>query len=510
MQLSWKNDVKRMARPLAALVLVTCLLAMTWACGSRTPATPGVVQPPAAAPPDATTVTATPDPPPLPPPPVDGRSEARSDECAVIATPGEPVATVALNERVNPSNAPHPTNDSERLLFRQLYDTLIRADCMGRAVPGLATSWRLDADGSTWVVTLREDARFADGSPLTSADVHVSWTRDGSGGQLRTEVGRLVQSVAVIDDRTLAIRLRSQRAELPLALAHADLAVAKSVGDSAWPVGTRGARLVQVSEKPVRAESVLTVVRDNVPSVQFRVSPGDPRDLLDGGVDLLLTRDPAAIDYAATLPQFQSLPLMWERTYVLLTPGRSRSSPSLSQEVRQTLADDAVRGEARGAQGPFWWEMLTECEMPGMAPLSQSPPAPRIVYDVNDAAARELAERFVGLVRAAAPGASSLLDALLPDRPRRTYQRATGLTNEALALARRLGIDAGYIVAVDSRPLDACREVNALMENARWLDPQTVVPLVETRLHAVVRRGRSGLTSEWDGGLVLAGVKVPN
>ena len=173
------------------------------------------------------------------------------------------------------------------------------------------------------------------------------------------------------------------------------------------------------------------------------------------------------------------------------------------------LADDAIRGEARGARGPSWWEMSTDCDVPRMAPLSRSPPAPRIVYDAGDAAARDLAERFVGLVRAA-PGANGLLDALLPDRPRRTYQRATGLADEALALTRRLGTDAGYIVAVDSRPLDACRDLEALMESARWLDPETVVPLVETRLHAVVRRGRSGVTSEWDGGLVLAGVKGQN
>ena len=37
-----------------------------------------------------------------------------------------------------------------------------------------------------------------------------------------------------------------------------------------------------------------------------------------------------------------------------------------------------------------------------------------------------------------------------------------------------------------------------------WLDPDTMVPLVDTRLHAVVRRGRSGITTEWDGGLLIA------
>src|SRR5262245_3159866 len=78
--------------------------------------------------------------------PLDG-TQARIDECALIAGPGEPVATVGLSEPIDPSNAPSPSNDSERLLFRQLFETLVRVDCMGRVAPGLATSWHLDADG---------------------------------------------------------------------------------------------------------------------------------------------------------------------------------------------------------------------------------------------------------------------------------------------------------------------------------------------------------------------------
>jgi hypothetical protein len=131
------------------------------------------------------------------------------------------------------------------------------------------------------------------------------------------------------------------------------------------------------------------------------------------------------------------------------------------------------------------------------------------VYDASDGAARDLAERFVGLVRASGPAATAFLDTLLPDRPRRTYQRALGMTGEALAIARRMGTDAGYVMALDSRPIDACRDLQALIESARWLDPETIVPLVETRLQAIVRRGRSGVTAEWDGGLVIAGMNDP-
>jgi Bacterial extracellular solute-binding proteins, family 5 Middle len=428
----------------------------------------------------------------------------------LIAAPGEAIATVAVAERIDPSNAPRPSNESERLLFRQLYETLIRIDCMGRVGPDLATSWRLDADGRTWIVTLRDDARFSDGTPVTSADVRASWTRGGIGAELRQDVSRLVESVVPIGDRDLAVTLRSHRVDVPLVLAHLDLAVTKPVANSPWPLGTRASRIVIDGNAPgATPASALKLTRDNLPAIRFLVAPGDPRDPLDQEVDLLLTRDPVALAYAATLGQFQSVPLAWQRVHVLLTPGRPRSTPSLSEDARQALASDAVRGEARGARGPFWWEMLTDCEVALSPPRNQFSPAPRIVYDASDTVARDLAERLLGLARASGPDATTFLDVLLPDRPRRRYERATGLSGEALARARQLGNDAGYVVALDSRPVDACRDLQTLMDGARWLDAPTIVPLVETRMHAIVRRGRSGVTAEWDGGVVVAGPGGP-
>ena len=129
------------------------------------------------------------------------------------------------------------------------------------------------------------------------------------------------------------------------------------------------------------------------------------------------------------------------------------------------------------------------------------------MYRQGDDAARDLAERFVGLATAAGSEAGELLTALVPGRPSQTFRRATGLPDEALASALREGADTGYIVSLDRRVFDACREIEALIDRAGWLDPATIVPLVDTRLRAVVRRGRSGVTVEWDGGLVISGMK---
>jgi hypothetical protein len=500
--------VKLLGRGFAVFGIVVCLQAMNWACSSRlTPAGPPVLPRPEQ-PPGPKSTAPTPEPP-LTPAPAPA-PEAGRDDCALIAEPGQPITTVALSERIEASNAPHPSNDSERVLFRQVYETLVRVDCQGHVRPGLGALWRLDADGRTWIVTLRENARFSDGTPVTGADVRASWTRDGVADELRPHVSRLIQSVTPLEDNALAIALRHPRVEAPMALAHPDLAIAKRVADSPWPLGTRSRRIAPGSHTPfARAATEITVARDNHPAIRFLAAGDDPRDLLDEGIDLLLARDPAAVDYAATLPHFHAVPLAWQRIHVLLTPGRARSAPSLSEDARQLLADDAVRGEAQGARGPFWWQTMRDCAVTPFSTQGQSAPTPRIVYDARDAAGRDLAERFVGLARATGSSATALLEALLPDRPRRRYERATGLTGEALASARRRGTDAGYVMSLDSQPLDPCRDLQALLDGARWLDPETIVPLVETRLHAIVRRGRSGVTAEWDGGLLIADANDP-
>jgi len=430
------------------------------------------------------------------------RSELSSSGCELISDPGERIATVALGDRINPANAPSPANESERLLFRQVYETLFRLDCHGKLQSGLASSWKLDTSGHSWLVTLREDAEFTDNTPLEAGDVVSSWTIANT-GELRPEVRSLVEAVIAVDKRTLLITLKNHRMDEPTALAHTDLAIAKRIPGQSWPIGTRGTRVAINGETSPSNESMVTLIQtNNSVSTRFVIASGrDSRDLLDEGVDLLVSRDTNTLNYAATLPQFISVPLAWNRTYVLLSPGRPRTLPPLSAEARETLAHDAVRGEARGAMGPFWWDSPTDC-LP--AAQSHGPQTMgRVVFDAADSVARDLADRLVGLASASGPGTTAILDALLPDRSPRTYQRAAGLPSDALKMSLRRGDEGSYVLAIDSRSLEPCRDLQALVYAAGWLDPETIVPLVNTRMKAILRRGRSGMIEEWDGGFLL-------
>lgn len=60
---------------------------------------------------------------------------------------------------------------------RQLFSGLVRLDNDLHVQPDLAEGWELSPDGRTYTFRLRTDARFADGTPLTSEDVRYSLER---------------------------------------------------------------------------------------------------------------------------------------------------------------------------------------------------------------------------------------------------------------------------------------------------------------------------------------------
>jgi len=56
-------------------------------------------------------------------------------------------------------------------LYELVFDTPIAVDATGAYVPELATDWSVSDDGLTWTLTIRDDATFHDGEPLTAEDV---------------------------------------------------------------------------------------------------------------------------------------------------------------------------------------------------------------------------------------------------------------------------------------------------------------------------------------------------
>ena len=61
-------------------------------------------------------------------------------------------------------------------VIRDLYEGLVNQNKKGEIIPGVATQWRSN-DNRTWTFTLRDNAKWSDGTPVTAQDFVYSWRR---------------------------------------------------------------------------------------------------------------------------------------------------------------------------------------------------------------------------------------------------------------------------------------------------------------------------------------------
>jgi hypothetical protein len=391
-------------------------------------------------------------------------------------------------EPVDPAHAPAPVNGAERLVFAQLYETLIQVDCEGQARPGLAGSWTLDPTRTRVTLTLRDGARSWSGAPVTTTDVVAAWRATAA---QPTDAGRLARDIAnaatIHDDRTLTVSLGDTAW---LLLADRALAVHRPRTDAGWPEGSGPYR---PHAGPVGAspptDLLLSPASSGDPYLLFQYARGgDARDAVDAGADLVVTGDPAAVSYAATRPGLAVVPLPWTRTYALLLPAMQRPFWSESKpdsevaDLRGSLARDAVRADARPAP-----PILPFCgpARPVSEPLVLTRRLDRrLVYPLGDPVARGLAERLVALEGSAV---------------------AAGLAPDAFESALRTPADPGYIVALPRAGLAPCHSRDAFDSIIRALDHGArLMPLIDVREHAIMRRGAVAATITWDGTLLFA------
>lgn len=395
-----------------------------------------------------------------------GRAPSHDEACRV-GSPHNGSAperlVIAVDGEVDVAHAPRPRTAAERLVFAQLYETLVTLDCEGRLVPGLASAWRRTPDGSGWIFTLRRDARFSDGAALTARDVAASWAM--SGGD--------IASLAVLGDRDLRVQTSSDALAQPLRFADPAYAVARPAPSGGWPLGT-GGYVVDRDGGP-HTLRLLPVEPAADPLLEVTDLRGaDPRNALDTGIDVLPSNSPRALDYAAVHPSYRVVPLPWDVTYALVVPergGTSMGSPQSLEEgvaegVRVELARDAVRVTARASSSP---SVSCAGPRPASVPRERS-----IRYSATDATARALAERLVSLAAAARSDVrgASIMTALAGMTPR----GAAPLEERAL----RRGDDLAHVASMPLRTADTCANVAVAAR---------VFPLIDTRSSVILRSG---------------------
>ena len=459
--------------------------------------------------------------------PVDGAAVDQWNECTAGAGEGAGMVRVALPDEIDFEDAPLASNFGEKILYRHLYEPLLRLTCEKRLVPALASSWRLSPDSLSWSFRIRDGARFWDGSPVTARDVVRSWAR-GAGGRLLSALGAGSISVLPEAERVVKIITSRPRPSLPRALAHPDLAVV-SRAPGRRPQGTGPYRIAGTGGGRDTGLTTWTLVPHGPgahPGVtlEFVSTPGaDVRDLLAGAdwFGLVLTDDPRAIQFAAANGGYETYPLHWGRVYTLLVtqeagvqsgvPVRG-ADEALPAGVRESLARDAVRVDARPSRPPYWWDAGPGCDL---GPELTGPPSLlpekslRLVYRTGDAAAKDLADRVAALLNAEAVDGLESLRSLLALPAGAAPMTVRGLAAADLLAAIRAGSERAYILALSREVFDACQTLVDLSSgygplatrDPRWL--RTLVPLVDARYHLIASRALPLLRIDGDGVPVL-------
>jgi hypothetical protein len=329
----------------------------------------------------------------------------------------------------------------------------VRIDCGGAPRPDLASTWASDAELRVWTFALT-DARDSAGAPVTSASILAAWLRRAVGPGA---TGRAEPIAAwAPDGKHLVVSFPRSAPDAPLLLADPRLAISTDSADEA--------------------------------SFRLVASDGDARDLIDRGIDFVVTRDPAALGYAAGRG-LETRALPWDRTYMLVAPALASDSSGVAASLlgagmRDSLAAFAVRAEARGAMPPFWWTGPSGCHAPATSPARRRA---RLAYLQGDPVARALAERIVALAGAGRSLPGALRTALAPPLV------AVGMSDAELRSSIVTGAEAGYVVALPRLPRLDCAVVPP------WPAGATAVALIDTRAHLVVRDGAPPVAIDGDG-----------
>ena len=124
-------------------------------------------------------------------------------------------STVQAKEQLTLAIGGEPEQGFDPLLGWGQYGTpLFQSTLLSRGSdlspqPELATEWSLSEDRLTWTLTLRDDVRFADGTPLTAKDVAYTFNTAAQAGG-RADLSALEEATAM-GDHTVTLSLHAPR-----------------------------------------------------------------------------------------------------------------------------------------------------------------------------------------------------------------------------------------------------------------------------------------------------------
>lgn len=160
--------------------------------------------------------------------------------------------TIGIPQDLEDSLDPHKAvaAGTKEVLFN-IFEGLVKPDSDGNIIPAVAESYKASDDGKVYTFTLREGIRFHDGNPVTVEDIKYSIDKcaDTSNGEPLIAAFSNIESVNILDGRTVEIVLKEANTEFDAELANVTAAIVPASNDGADtnPIGTGPYRYVSRS-----------------------------------------------------------------------------------------------------------------------------------------------------------------------------------------------------------------------------------------------------------------------
>ncbi|MGE5631747.1 MAG: ABC transporter substrate-binding protein [Caulobacteraceae bacterium] len=144
---------------------------------------------------------------------------------------------VSMTDAVGVS--PIITNDSASSnVLRSIYETLFMKDPQtGKVKPLLAESFE-NPDENTWIIKLKKDIKFQDGSPFTSEAVKYTFEKilDPKTASPRASLLKSVDKIETPDEYTVVLHTKEPYGIMLTALAHDNLSIVNPAADKAGDI----------------------------------------------------------------------------------------------------------------------------------------------------------------------------------------------------------------------------------------------------------------------------------
>ena len=122
------------------------------------------------------------------------------------------------------------TGVTESNIQYELFEGLTTYTADGQVAPGVAKSWDISDDGTTYTFHLREDDKWSNGDPVTAGDFVYSWQRlvDPATASDYAPIASVIRMVATGRRMKSALMLTRRSPRLPAHPARAGAALAPS------------------------------------------------------------------------------------------------------------------------------------------------------------------------------------------------------------------------------------------------------------------------------------------